>query len=142
MADQFYRAGLRSVLKRLGLNQTQAAAKIGVSQAVVSMWLSGQREPTRIALHGIATALGVDVDELSGMQPVRVREAGPVSYKVNPITKRHSVDLEFPFPLEAARKLRLRYRAATERDKIIICDTIQRLFPDDYREVWDWLTKK
>jgi DNA-binding XRE family transcriptional regulator len=54
-------AGLR---RATGMSQQALAAKVGTSQPVISMYESGEREPSLDMLLSLATALGVDFNTL------------------------------------------------------------------------------
>lgn len=54
------RQALAALLEASGLNQSQLAAQIGVSQPAVSQFMSGAAQPSAETAHKIAAALGVD----------------------------------------------------------------------------------
>lgn len=53
--------------RSLGLTQQSLGARIGVSAAVVCGWENGEVMPRVRLLRGIASALGVTIEELVGM---------------------------------------------------------------------------
>ena len=55
---------LKEIRQKLNLNQTQFAARIGVSQAAIARWESGVHIPNIVSLKNIALALGVTSDFL------------------------------------------------------------------------------
>src|SRR5437899_2841900 len=57
---------LASELKQRGWNQIEAARHLGISQALVSAYLRGEREPMLSTASQIARALGISLDELAG----------------------------------------------------------------------------
>jgi len=57
---------LASELKHRGWNQVEAARHLGISQALVSAYLRGEREPRLSTASQIARALGISLDELAG----------------------------------------------------------------------------
>ena len=62
--------GLRilEVLKNQGITQKELAARIGVTEAVISRYVSGDREPKPEILANIATALHTTSDFLLGIE--------------------------------------------------------------------------
>ena len=57
---------LKTIREQKGINQTQLAAMLGVSQGSVSAWETGRWEPSIDALKKIALILSVTVDDLIG----------------------------------------------------------------------------
>jgi len=55
---------LAHYLREMGISQIEMAARIGVTRAAMSRYLSGDREPRFATLLRIAEELEVDVDEL------------------------------------------------------------------------------
>jgi ribosome-binding protein aMBF1 (putative translation factor) len=51
-------AGLRDLRERAGLQQSELAERLGVTQSVVSSWEGGHRRLDIVELEQIATALG------------------------------------------------------------------------------------
>ena len=62
--------GLRiaTVLQRKGMTQKELAQRIGVTEAVISRYISGDREPKPETLASIATALHTTSDFLLGIE--------------------------------------------------------------------------
>lgn len=62
--------GLRilSVLQKQGLTQKELATRIGVTEGVISRYISGDREPKPNVLANIATALHTTSDFLLGIE--------------------------------------------------------------------------
>jgi transcriptional regulator with XRE-family HTH domain len=58
---------LAAALKDRGWNQVQAAKQLGVSQALVSAYLRGEREPLLSTAALIAGVLGLSLDQLAGL---------------------------------------------------------------------------
>jgi transcriptional regulator with XRE-family HTH domain len=58
---------LAAALKDRGWNQVQAAKQLGVSQALVSAYLRGEREPLLSTAARIAGVLGLSLDPLAGL---------------------------------------------------------------------------
>jgi len=54
-------------LKVRGWNQVEAARHLGVSQALVSAYLHGEREPLLSTAAQISGVLGVSLDEMAGL---------------------------------------------------------------------------
>jgi len=55
---------LATLLKKHGMTQLQLAARIGVTRAAMSRYVSGEREPRYVTLVRIAEELGVHVEQL------------------------------------------------------------------------------
>ena len=58
-------------LKVRHISQSAFAARIGVTQATVSRWLSGSKVPRASSLHKIADETGLSVDVLMDRKPLR-----------------------------------------------------------------------
>lgn len=59
---------ISEVLKRNNQSQKDLAARIGVSEAVISRYISGERDPKPDMLANIATALHTTSDYLLGIE--------------------------------------------------------------------------
>ncbi len=59
---------IAEVLKRNNQSQKDLAARIGVSEAVISRYISGERDPKPDMLANIATALHTTSDYLLGIE--------------------------------------------------------------------------
>lgn len=55
-------------LQKKGMTQRELARRVGVTEAVMSRYISGDREPKPEMLANIATALGVTSDYLLGIE--------------------------------------------------------------------------
>lgn len=55
-------------LQKHGMTQRELAHRVGVTEAVMSRYISGDREPKPEMLANIATALGVTSDYLLGIE--------------------------------------------------------------------------
>ena len=62
----------KDILKEMrlekGINQVNLASALGVSKGIISMWETGQREPTLSSLVAIAYYFGVSLDYLVGRE--------------------------------------------------------------------------
>ena len=62
----------KDILKEMrlekGINQVNLASALGVSKGIISMWETGQREPTLSSLVAIADYFGVSLDYLVGRE--------------------------------------------------------------------------
>lgn len=56
---------LRLAIKMKGITQKELAARIGVSEAIVSRWVRGNRFPHAKQLFALAEALDVDAEWLT-----------------------------------------------------------------------------
>jgi ribosome-binding protein aMBF1 (putative translation factor) len=59
-----YEVSLSSLRRSAGLSQKELASRIGTVQPVISMYESGEREPSLKAIYGLAKALKVSFDDL------------------------------------------------------------------------------
>lgn len=59
---------ITEILKKRGMTQRGLAERIGVTEAVVSRYISGEREPKPDVLANIATALSTTSDYLLGIE--------------------------------------------------------------------------
>lgn len=59
---------IQRVLDERGISRKEFAAMTGLTEAAVSRYITGQREPRAITLAVIANALGVTTDELLGIE--------------------------------------------------------------------------
>lgn len=67
---------LRAALDRAGITARDLAAKVGMDESTVSLWLSGQRTPRMKNLEKVARALGIEMAELwSGPEAVPANSA-------------------------------------------------------------------
>lgn len=71
-----FSAWLRRRLEERAWSQAEAARRIGVSTAVVSRWVNGQRVPGPAQHALVAAALGVDVGDIPA---VAAAPAGPIA---------------------------------------------------------------
>lgn len=55
---------LGALLEERGMTQLELAARVGVTRAAMSRYVSGEREPRFVTLVRIAEELGVHVDDL------------------------------------------------------------------------------
>jgi transcriptional regulator with XRE-family HTH domain len=62
---------LAEARKAAGLTQSDLAAKLGVAQSNISFWESWEKPPRGEVLPNIAEAVGVSVDELLGVKPIK-----------------------------------------------------------------------
>ena len=58
---------LLQLLKENNLTRKDLALKIGVSQAIVTYWIKGQRQPTAENIYAVAKALDTTADYLLGL---------------------------------------------------------------------------
>lgn len=59
---------IREARRRIGLNQTELAERMGVTQAAVSHWENGETMPTPRQIPRLAEVLKIKVSELFGEQ--------------------------------------------------------------------------
>jgi len=71
---------IRHARKAAGLNQTELAERVGVSQPSVANWESGVHDPRRVMLAKLAEALGTSLDWLAdGLRSPVERDKGPAA---------------------------------------------------------------
>jgi len=119
------------LLAEQGWNQNVAAEKLGVSQANVSRWLAGEREPGLAALIQIAHGLSVTVDELLG-------GSGATKLKSRMLGTKSAADQSKRFP-SAFQKFKTRFRAADPPLRDFMTGQIRALFGPESREILAWL---
>ena len=68
---------LKIFRKANGLTQTDVAKKIGVSQVAVGTYEKGTKKPEMDKLPALAKLLGVSLDELFGIKPVKEKKQVP-----------------------------------------------------------------
>ena len=61
---EFIGARLQSLLEERKMSRRELSAKTGLTEAAISRYITGQREPRTITLSSIARALDVSIDEL------------------------------------------------------------------------------
>jgi transcriptional regulator with XRE-family HTH domain len=71
MSSSSFGARLGEARRAAGLSQNDLAAKLGVAQSNISFWESWEKPPRGEVLPKLAEAVGVSVDELLGMKPVK-----------------------------------------------------------------------
>lgn len=59
---------IAQTLQKRGMTQKELASRIGISEAVISRYISGEREPKPDTLANIATALHTTSDFLLGIE--------------------------------------------------------------------------
>ena len=109
-------------------NQAKAASELGLTQSQISDYLSGKSEPYLSTAIAVAKKLGVSLDELSGIGPVRfvVKEEGAL-YQTEPYQQ--WVEM-------LKRRWRRKSTARTEMEL-----AIRILFPEDADKMIDWLNR-
>lgn len=55
---------IRSFREKAGMTQTELAVNLGVTQAAIAMWETGERKPNIIMLKRIANIFGCTVDDM------------------------------------------------------------------------------
>ena len=60
---------IAALLKERGMTQRELAERVGATEASVSKYVNGEREPRAEMLANIATVLGTTSEELLGMKP-------------------------------------------------------------------------
>lgn len=69
--NDVFSSRLRSEVKKLGSNQVIAARKLGISEPVLSFYLTGKRAPSSRSLYRLSRRLGVSADWLLGLSDER-----------------------------------------------------------------------
>ena len=127
-----FRENFGILLKKRGWNQKEAAERLGVSQANISRWLSGEREPGLTALVQIAYGLGVTVDELLGRSEVsklKSRHLSAASCEYEPED----------FPSETLRQFKMRFVTADPDLREFMSGQVRALFGPDAKKIIAWL---
>lgn len=63
-----FAARLEQIMKMRGYSRKMLAKEAGLTEAAISRYLAGQREPKAIAVVNIARALNVTADDLLGIK--------------------------------------------------------------------------
>jgi transcriptional regulator with XRE-family HTH domain len=126
---------LAQLIRERGWTQLQAAQRLGISQTLISFYLSGKREPLPRTISHIAERLDVSITELIGEKGGKGRRM-PSLLKAMSSRESH-VDL----PNEAAMKnLKVRWKKHPgERDTIK--HLIAALFPRESHQILAWLER-
>jgi transcriptional regulator with XRE-family HTH domain len=119
------------LISERGWTQLDAAEKLGVSQALISRYLSGKRKPLPRTIAHIAARLGVDSDELTGEKEVRSSKAGPDQ----PPSGKADPRLSY---VVAMKNLKAWWKRQP-RDRGTIKHLVAALFRDDAARILDWL---
>lgn len=114
-----------------GWTQVDAAEKLGVSQALISRYLNGKREPLPRTIAHIAARLGVDPAELTGQKEVRGMKASPHQ----PPSAKADPGLSY---VVAMRNLKAWWKRQP-RDRGTIRRLVAALFREDAARILDWL---
>lgn len=83
---------LRQLREAAGYSQSDLGKRVGVSQAAIWHWETGDRDPSIEQLYKLAEALEVDVKELfspPSAKPPAPRKTHPPSQENAPPTRRH-----------------------------------------------------
>ncbi len=65
---------LEGCMSRMGLNQVELAAKLGISQSVISGWLRNRNEPNLPMLVKLSKYFQISLAELTGLDSLKVIE--------------------------------------------------------------------
>ena len=76
--------GLKELLAARAMSQKQLAISLGVSQPIVSEWVSGKKHPSGAKLVKMAEVLGVTVEVLLSSSPYSPIDAGRTDKKKEP----------------------------------------------------------
>jgi transcriptional regulator with XRE-family HTH domain len=116
-----------------GWTQLEAAEKLGISQALISRYLSGKRVPLRRTMSHIAMGFGVSVAELTGEKDL----GQPRKHRRSRVPTSHASQAD-QFFLAALANLKTRWRRKpNERDTIR--HLIGLLFPREANKILTWL---
>ena len=72
---------IRKLRKGKGWTQTELAQRLGTSQKVITSYETGSKTPPVSRLPELAAVLGVDIEQLIGVQPLSVKEEIPHTHK-------------------------------------------------------------
>jgi transcriptional regulator with XRE-family HTH domain len=124
---------LAALIDGKGWTQTEAAQQLGVSQTLISRYLSGKRVPLPRTISHIADRLGIEPAELvSGKS---AKDKSDHTFPAN----RQALDLTEPSP-RAMKNLKRRWQRK-HSDRATIRHLIEALFPEDASLILAWLEK-
>ena len=89
---------LRAQLERVGITQTELARQMGVTQPMVSSWVTGDKRPSPANCDRIAEALVLDVDVVltkAGYRPRLVTDDEPAIREMVELL-RHIPERDYP----------------------------------------------
>ena len=103
----------------------ELADKLGCGKSSISMYLAGQREPSKMAVQLIALIVGVNPAWLCGMDVPKYSNAKVIARDFSKPTFSGVIDLEEVLPPDEVRLVEL-YRLADEIDKQTIRNILSR----------------
>jgi len=107
------------------MSTSELAERLGCGKSSVSMYLAGQREPSKMAVQLIALILGVNPAWLCGMDVPKYSNAKIISKTISRPTFADVIELEEVLPPDEAQFIEL-YRLADEIDKQTIRNILSR----------------
>jgi transcriptional regulator with XRE-family HTH domain len=118
---------LRAMRRRGGATQGEIARRIGVSQATLARWESGDSTPSTERLHDLLFALDASVEEALALMSVKTREAASGGLEDTERRIRTAADL--PLPLRNAVLLGIEselwwHATRDAAAKPLLCDAI------------------
>ena len=122
---------LARLMHERGWTQLETAQKLGVSQALVSHYLSGKHHPLPRTVAHIAERLGVSVSELTGKKGTASSKGGRVSGTAG-VTAPADARM-----LAVLKNLKKRWNRG-ERERGAIRHLVAMLFVDDADDVLAW----
>jgi transcriptional regulator with XRE-family HTH domain len=126
---------LAALIERKGWTQIEAARQLGVSQTLISRYLSGKRVPLPRTVTHIAERLGVSAVELVGKTPTK----GVAGGHKPQLTTGRALDMEEP-TARSMKSLKRRWERK-HADRATIRHLIEALFPEDASQIIAWLDK-
>jgi transcriptional regulator with XRE-family HTH domain len=116
---------LARLIHERGWTQVEAAEKLGVSQALISHYLSGKREPLPRTISHLAERLGVTIDVLMGEGKHKTAQPGSSSKKSELVC------------IQVMQQLKRRWKRS-KRDRATMRHLVAALFTDDADDVLTW----
>lgn len=124
-----FRERLSQLFHERGWTQVEAARKLGVSQALISHYLSGKREPLPRTMAHLAERLGVTVEELMGES------------KRKTLARRSDAEKSDLLCLHVMRQLKRKWNRS-KREQATMRHLVEMLFGDDANDVISWFENR
>jgi transcriptional regulator with XRE-family HTH domain len=128
---------LAQLIRLRGWTQIEAAENLGVSQALISRYLRGKREPLPRTIAHLAERLGVDVTDLTGDRVTKSR--GQRLVLKTTASERHRPGQLYVYDT-AMKRLKIRWKKHPQ-ERETIKHLVAALFRSDSERILLWLAE-